>query len=299
MRARSVVALIASAAALAGLASSAGTSSRAEYLGSYRWTEAAAGFGGFSGLELAADGQDFWTISDDGIIARGRLTRDAPSGPITGVSRYESHLLKTSTGEDVKDIYNDAEGLAVADDGTIFVSFEGYHRIAQYDEMTSAAIRIPRPKEFNELQNNSSLETLAIDAEGTLYTLPERSGKLSRPFPVFRYRGGTWDQPFSIPRRPPYLPVGGDFGPDGKFYLLERHMSGIFGFQSRVRRFDLGPDGVSGEETLLESKTGTHDNLEGIAIWRDTAGFTRITMISDDNFKSFQRTELVEYRLRD
>ena len=165
--------------------------------------------------------------------------------------------------------------------------------------MTSAAIRIPRPKEFNELQNNSSLETLAIDAEGTLYTLPERSGKLSRPFPVFRYRGGTWDQPFSIPRRPPYLPVGGDFGPDGKFYLLERHMSGIFGFQSRVRRFDLGPDGVSGEETLLESKTGTHDNLEGISVWRDQSGAIRMTLIADDNFKFFQTTEVVEYRVAD
>ncbi len=147
------------------------------------------------------------------------------------------------------------------------------------------------------MQNNSSLETLAIDAEGALYTLPERSGKLSRPFPVYRYRGGTWDQPFSIPRRPPYLPVGGDFGPDGKFYLLERHLNGIFGFQSRVRRFDLGPDQVTGEKILLETKTGTHDNLEGIAVWQDAEGFTRITMISDDNFKSFQRTEFVEYRL--
>jgi len=297
MRARTFLALIASAGILASLASRAGTSLPAEYLGSYRWQIEAENFGGFSGLELQENGQDFWIINDDGIIGKGHLDRDAVSGQITAVSGYETHLLKTSTGADVEHIYNDAEGLAVSDDGTIYVSFEGYHRLAMYPDMTSNAVKIPRPREFNQLQNNSSLETLAIDRNGTLYTLPERSGQLSRPFPVFRYRDGKWDQPFGIPRRPPYLPSGGDFGPDGKFYLLERHLNGIFGFQSRVRRFDLDESGVSKEETLLETKTGTHDNLEGIAVWRDAAGDIRITMVSDDNYRSFQRTEFVEYRL--
>lgn len=297
MRNSTYVALIAAGLGLASLGSSAGTTSDAEYLGSYRWVEDGAEFGGFSGLELAADGREFWAVSDDGLIVTGRLERSAGDGTITAVTGYRSAILKISTGEDVVGIYNDAEGLAVAEDGTIYVSFEGYHRLAMYPEMTSDAVRIERPKEFEKLQNNSSLETLAIDADGTLYTLPERSGQLSRPFPVYRYKAGKWDQPFSIPRRPPYLPVGGDFGPDGKFYLLERHLNGIFGFQSRVRRFDFGPDGATGEETLLETGTGTHDNLEGIAVWRDAEGFIRITMISDDNFKSFQRTEFVEYRL--
>jgi hypothetical protein len=299
MRTRTILALIAAASALVGIVSAAGTSAEAEYVGSYRWRMDGPDFGGFSGLELAKNGRDFWIISDDGIIGKGRLERDAGTGLIVGVSGYESHLLKTSTGESVENIYNDAEGLAVSEDGTIYVSFEGYHRLAEYPTMTSDAIRIARPREFNQLQNNSSLETLAIDKDGALYTLPERSGSLSRPFPVYRYRDGKWDQPFAIPRRPPFLPVGGDFGPDGKFYLLERHLNGIFGFQSRVRRFDLSGDQVRSEETLLESKTGVHDNLEGIAVWRDPEGHIRITLISDDNFKSFQRTEFVEYRLKD
>ena len=299
MRPRTFLALIAAAAVLVNLGSAAGTASQAEYLGSFRWRADVPGFGGFSGLELADNGLDFWTVSDDGFIFKGRLSRENDTGVITGVADYENHLLKTSTGENVENIYNDAEGLAVSKDGTIYVSFEGYHRLAEYPTITSDAIKIPRPREFNELQNNSALETLAIDDAGTLYTLPERSGKLSRPFPVYRFRQGKWDQPFGIPRQPPYLPVGGDFGPDGKFYLLERHLNGIFGFQSRVRRFDFTGDEVTGNETLLETKTGVHDNLEGISVWRDSEGFIRITMISDDNFKSFQRTEFVEYRLKD
>ena len=30
-------------------------------------------------------------------------------------------------------------------------------------------------------------------------------------------------------------------------------------------------------------------------MWRDEAGAIRLTMISDDNFNFFQRTQLVEY----
>lgn len=299
MRTRPLLALIAAAGGLISLGSFAGTTGPAEYVGSYRWTEDFSTFGGFSGLELSDDGLSLLTVSDEGLIASARILRDPDSGVIIGITDYESHILKISTGEEVQQIYNDAEGLAIARDGTIFVSFEGYHRLAEYPTMTSNAIRIPRPREFNELQNNSALETLAIDDDGTLYTLPERSGSLTRDFPVFRYRDGAWDQPFGIPRRPPFLPVGGDFGPDGRFYLLERNLNGIFGFQSRVRRFDFAGDQVRGEETLLESQTGTHDNLEGISVWRDPQGHIRMTMISDDNFNSFERTELVEYRLKD
>ncbi len=138
-----------------------------------------------------------------------------------------------------------------------------------------------------------------MDPQGRLITLPERSGVLTRPFPVYRLGVDGWSQPFGIRRASPFLPVGGDFGPDGKFYLLERHLSGLLGFQSRIRRFELGETSVKSEETLLVTSPGTHDNLEGVAVWQDTAGDIRITLISDDNYRAYQRTEFVEYRLRE
>ena len=79
----------------------------------------------------------------------------------------------------------------------------------------------------------------------------------------------------------------------GRLYLLERDFAGI-GFRSRVRRF--APDGT-GEEVLLETGIGVHDNLEGISVWRDDLSRIRLTMVSDDNFRFFQRTEFVEYAL--
>ena len=121
----------------------------------------------------------------------------------------------------------------------------------------------------------------------------------AKPFPVYRFRNGVWDQPFILPRRGYFLAVAADIGPDGRFYLLERQFFGLLGFGSRVRRFTMSPDGLSKEETLLQTTPGQHDNLEGLSVWRDASGTLRLTMISDDNFLFLQRTEIVEYRVPD
>ena len=140
---------------------------------------------------------------------------------------------------------------------------------------------------------------MAIAADGTLYTLPERSGILSTPFPIFRFKDDVWDQPFSLPRRGFFLAVGADIGPDGRLYLLEREFHGLSGFASRVRRFTIGQTALTDEETVMQSLPGQHDNLEGLSVWRDPQGALRLTMISDDNQIFLQRTEIVEYRVPD
>ncbi len=272
-----------------------GTRNAAEFVGSYTWSERGRGFGGFSGLEVWDGGARFLALSDRGGVVEGRLLR--VDGAIAGVSALPVHPLHDTKGAPLRRSDTDSEGLARRDDGRIFVSFEGRHRVWVYDGRQSPARPIPQHPDFDGLQPNSGLEALAIDASGALYTLPERSGRKRRPFPVYRYADGAWTQPFDIPRRDEYLPVGADFGPDGRFYLLERHFAGIFGFRNRVRSFAFTDAGAVDERVLLETRSGQHDNLEGLAVWRDTAGDIRLTMISDDNFRPFQRTELVEYRL--
>jgi hypothetical protein len=90
------------------------------------------------------------------------------------------------------------------------------------------------------------------------------------------------------------LIVGADIFED-RLYVLERDFMGI-GFRSRVRAFDLNGEN---EVTLIDSQILTHDNLEGISVWRDSPETLRITMLSDNNFRSLQRTEFVEYRIND
>ena len=235
-------------------------------------------------MELSPDGRQLTAISDRGAIITSRITRE--NGQINAIDNVELRKI-TGTGDQV-----DSEGLAIDTNGILFISFEGVHGIRQFSDATSHAL--PPHPDFATMQNNSSLEALAIDNQGTLYTIPERSGRATRPFPIYRFADGAWTQPFDIPRRGAFLIVGADFGPDGLFYILERDFTGV-GFRSRVRRFDLNN---STEETLLETATLTHDNLEGISIWHDGETL-RLTMISDDNFKFFQRTEIVEYRIDD
>jgi len=295
MRASSVLALIGVALIFLGLGGAAQPVQNAEYLGSYTWASSNKLFGGFSGLELTEDGTGFLAITDKGNILRGEFRRDDMR--ITGVTAGAIQALKNTEGGPLGRFESDSEGLALRDDGRIYVSFEAIHRVWTYRDTGSEAAWLPRPPAFRKMQNNSSLEALAIAPDGALYTLPERSGQVSRPFPVFRYQNGEWSQPFDIPRRGEFLPTGADFGPDGRFYLLERHLSGIFGFRTRVRSFATDGTRIWDEEVLIETATGRHDNLEGISVWRAAGGDIRLTMISDDNFRAFQKTEFVEYRL--
>lgn len=276
---------------LTGLGIAATPDHKARHVQSFTWTNSDPAFGGFSGIELGPDGQSFTSISDRGHIVSGKLVRR--NGRIERIESGKLKALRDTDGKPQSRKYHkDSEGLALRADGRLFVSYEGFHRVWAYLNMERAAW-LPRHPDFKRMQNNSSLEALAIDHRGWLYTLPERSGQLTRPFPVYRYRNGKWDQRLSIPREGGFLAVGADFGPDGRFYLLEREFTGL-GFRTRVRRFKLGNRGFDGGETLFETRVGKHDNLEGIAVTSAPSGI-RLTMISDDNFRFFQRTEIVEY----
>ena len=262
----------------------------AELIGSYHWQMDDARLGGMSAISLAANGTDFTALSDRGHLFTGRLIREA--GQIIAVEAATPHRWRGPGMIPLSRPESDSEGLAIAPDGTIFIAFEWTHGIRRFATPASPAGPFLRHPDFGSLQTNSGLEALAIGPDGALYAIPERSGEALRPFPVYRYLNDTWDIPFSLQRRGAFLVVGADVGPDGRLYVLERDFIGV-GFRSRVRRVDL--DG--GNETLiLETGLRTHDNLEGISVWHDGDAL-RLTMISDDNFRSFQRTEIVEYRL--
>ena len=263
------------------------------FLSRHTWRLDDPAFGGFSGLEVSADGSAFVAISDRGAIVAGRITREA--GRITGISSGEIIRLEAPGGGVLPEHESDAEGLAISPTGTRVISFEGADpRVWAYGDKGATAL--PVPPAFRALETNAGLETLAIDAEGALYTIPERSGQLNRPFPVWRLKQGRWSQPFALARYGGFLPVGADFGPDGALYLLERSFTGL-SFGARVRQIRIVDDQVVSERIVFEAAPGTFDNLEGLAAWADAEGQTRLTMISDDNFQFFQRTEFVEYRV--
>ena len=264
------------------------------YVGSFSWQMDQPWFGGLSGLELDDDGLGLLVLTDKAHLLNATLQRDGDQ--ITGVTAGQSRHLKSSAGKTLGGRILDAEGLAVMPDGSVCISFEGVHRVACYPHPDAPAEPLPRPAAFRNMSPNGSLEALAVDPLGRLYTLPEEDRNPDGTIPVFRWANGRWSQPFSLPARGKFLPVGADFGPDGQFYLLERSFGGI-GFRTRVRRWQITQAGPQAEQTLLTTGLGAHDNLEGLSVWRDDQDRIRLTMVADDNFNSIQRTELVEYAL--
>ncbi|MEM6636904.1 MAG: esterase-like activity of phytase family protein [Pseudomonadota bacterium] len=283
-------------ALVAALPIATSAAQQVEFVGAYTWSPDDPAVGGLSGLEVSEDGDRFWAVGDKGLFVAGTFERK--SGRIAAVSLDGARPITHSRNRDpLEPFHRDAEGLALTPDGELYISFEAFHRVWVLEEKTASTQEINNPREFMGMQRNSSLEALASGPDGALYTLPERSGKLERPFPVFRLKDGEWSIPFSLPRRGEFLPVGADFGPDGRFYLLERQFLGIFGFRTRVRAFSIQEGQLQDETTLIETNGPWHDNLEGISLWRDADGAVRITMVSDNNFQPLQRTEFVEYRL--
>lgn len=304
MRLRSAIKLILPLLAVAGLAAAAYAANRpadvsaaaekARHLGSYTWKLDQPWFGGFSALKITDQGRRMTVLSDRATLVTARIQRHQDE--ILAIRADRADGLRASTGKALHGRVGDSEGLAVAADGAQYISFEGVARVARYPRPDGRAEVLPRPQAFRTLPLNKSLETLAIDQRGHLYTLPERALDKQGQIPVWRWDGQRWSRPFGLTPKGSFLPVDADFGPDGRFYLLERDLT-LLGFRSQLRRFDITADGPVNEVTLLQTRAGTHDNLEGLSIWRARDGGLRATMVSDDNFLSLQRTELVEYAL--
>ena len=104
-----------------------------EYVGTFVWHDSDDSFGGFSGIELNADGSSFHALTDRAHLYWGSIERDN-QGMIRGMNIAGRAHLKDRKGRPLKPGYHgDSEGLAIGEDGRIWISFEGLNRISLYE----------------------------------------------------------------------------------------------------------------------------------------------------------------------
>jgi hypothetical protein len=164
MRRRSGLALIAGGLIAAAFGSSA-TPVPQGLIGSFRWRMDDPRFGGFSGIAVTPDGRGFMALSDRGAFTTGRFVRDG-AGRITDVTAAPLRLLRGTGAAPLSHDRADSEGIAVARDGTVYISFEGRRaaRVLRYRTIDAAAENLPVPEAVGG--RGPALSGLAIPAWG-------------------------------------------------------------------------------------------------------------------------------------
>lgn len=240
------------------------------------------GVNDFSGI-ASSDGVNLLLLSDHGFIAEARLQRGYGQ-QITGMQLRRVVPLTDQDGHPLTGSLHDSEGIAVGRDGSIYVSFEQHNRVLRYPTLGAPAQDMGEHADFSRLRTGRALEALAIDRNGWIYAIPERPARATYGFPSYRWRPGEgWTGSFRVPSDGTFLPVGADFGPDGRLYVLEREQ-GARGYRSQVRRFVVNGRAIGPEDdVVLRSDFGQFGNLEGLSVFRDWSGRIRLLMVEDDD----------------
>jgi hypothetical protein len=266
------------------------------------------GFGGFSGLWRSSGGAEVVALADNTqwltarvVSAGGRMAglADAVVAPV--LARDGKPLRRTRS--------YDTEGLAIAG-GLAYLAIERTQEVMRFtwgkEGVRARAQAVPIPDETKQLPRNQGLEAIGLappksPLAGAVVVIAEQAGGATtaptRGFILSGPRKGAFD----VARSGGFDVTDLAFLPSGEMLLLERRASFIGGFGARIRRIAadaIRPDATVDGPVIFEADSGHQiDNMEGLAVHRDGAGETIVSMISDDNFSSLQRTVLLEFAL--
>jgi hypothetical protein len=249
-------------------------------------------FGGFSGLVVSGD--RLFAVSDMGWWFGATLSLD---GGALRLADARLAPMRDGEGDRYTKAGGDAEGLTRLG-SRLVVSFERDHRLMLLRDTGRMGATI-QPRSFEQFRSNKGLEALASLPDGRMIVLAEGADDGGVPLFLVDPAGGVTEA--RLPRVGRHSVTGADIGPDGRLYLVLREYSLLFGPSIRVMRYRLGPDGLplpGSAETLaaFEAASGI-GNMEGIALDRGAQGGIRLWLISDNNFRSSQRTLLVRFEV--
>lgn len=276
------------------------------YLGGISIEHSDERFGGWSALQLNADGSRVLAVSDSADWMTAELRWNDEGAPVS-VSAITIAPILGRNGQTLTGEAADSETIADLGDGHYAVSFERQHRINTYNLGadwsgigTVSGNAFPAPSGVETLPNNGGLEGLTTLPGGYLLAAVEYPAAETAPRTFWLEDGQTW-----IPVR-----VAGDasYGVTAlhahgdHVYILARFWRRGMGNRIRLMRLPiiaLGPDRIAVPELLGTLEAGKSvDNFEGLHVF-DRDGETVLVILSDDNFNDDQRTLLMAFTVND
>jgi hypothetical protein len=269
-------------------------------------------FGGLSSLALSADGEKLLAVGDTGTWFRANLVYK--NGRLAGLTDPELAVLLDKAGKPFKGkSWNDAEALGTWQpgniDGKVIVGFETRTRACIYDlakrGLKARCEPLPIPRDIPKARINSELEAIGRFASGPLkgrfIAVSEQNFDKDGNIRAWIF-GGKTPFAFSIQRNADYV-VTDIAIIDASIVTVERSFGTTVLPGAAIRQFPI--DAIKAGETvsprvLFEGRAPfyTIDNMEGIAVSKSADGETRLTLISDDNFRhGTQRTLLLQFAL--
>jgi hypothetical protein len=263
-------------------------------------------FGGISALNMAPNGADFVSLTDQGWWLRGRITYSGtrPSG-ITAAEM--APMLGTDGRTLASRRWYDTESIA-RDGDTLYVGIERVHQIVRFnfgkDGLKARGQPIDVPAAFRTMPRNGGIEALAFVPRGaplggTLIAISERAHDRDGDHLAFMI-GGPRPGQFTIKRLSGYDISDAAMLSSSELLILERKFGWTTGLFIRIRRLpisQLQPGAVLDGRVLLEADLGQQiDNMEGLGVHRSGSEVV-LTLISDNNFSALQRNLLLQFTL--
>lgn len=269
--------------------------------------------GGLSGLVLSADGREMVAIADNGLWLTATIDAD-PNGRPLAVRDARLGAIIGPNGRPLMDRgRGDAEALTLRrnPDGTgeLYMATERYHAIYAFPYPLTDPRTPGRPIDLpatltGNLRHNKGMEAVAFansgPLAGTLVVVSERGQTFNSNLPGYLL-GGPTPGTFTVLRQDSYDATDAAFLDNGDMVLLERRFTLRHGIGMRVRLLpaaELKPGALVVGRVLLEAGFSEQiDNMEGVAVHRNAAGETILTIVSDDNRSILQRTLLLRFRI--
>jgi hypothetical protein len=255
--------------------------------------------GGLSGLLVRPDGGAFTAISDNGYWIGANLIHDE-DGNLADIAGMTITPMHAPGGQLLRrGVEHDAEALARAPEGGIFVGFERDHRLWRYEEPGGLPVPTQEPAELGEQPSSEGLEALTTLADNRLLALSEGLKTEGGVVGWVRDAAGRWSR-LTWRTGEGFRPTGAATLPDGDVLVLERRFLPPAARFRRIASAEIAPGAVlEGQRIARLEGTLTVDNMEGIDALRSSDGKVLIYVVSDDNYSPLQTTLLMMFELLD